>query len=120
VAGVEIGELLPRLAKIADKYTILRSVGIGSEKWEHSGGAYWLTGNPRTRATPKFPMYGSVMAKLGSLANSVGVRLRPSERVNPSKGRPAKLWTFGESEDRSLKGTFGSPAARLEPPRRRR
>jgi hypothetical protein len=64
VPGIEIGELLPRLAKNADKFTILRSCGIGNEKWEHSGGAYWLTGNPRRPSTPKYPMYGSVMAKL--------------------------------------------------------
>jgi hypothetical protein len=64
VPGIEISELLPRLAKNADKFTILRSCGIGNERWEHSGGAYWLTGNPRRRETPKFPMYGSVVAKL--------------------------------------------------------
>ena len=65
VEGIEICELMPRLAKIADKYTILRSVGINSEKWEHGGGQYWLTGNPRkTGNTPNYPMYGNVFAKL--------------------------------------------------------
>ncbi|MCE9564208.1 MAG: DUF1501 domain-containing protein [Planctomycetes bacterium] len=65
VPGIQIGELLPRLAKNADKYTILRSVGINSEKWEHGGGQYWLTGNPRkTGVTPAYPMYGNVVAKL--------------------------------------------------------
>jgi len=54
--------LMPRLAQNADKFTILRSVGIGTEKWEHSGGLYWLSGNPRTKDTLKFPMYGSVVA----------------------------------------------------------
>jgi hypothetical protein len=62
VPGVEFCELLPRLAQNADKFSILRSVGIGSEKWEHSGGLYWLCGNPRTKDTPKYPMYGSVVA----------------------------------------------------------
>jgi hypothetical protein len=61
VPGIEFCELMPRLAKNADKFTILRSVGIGNEKWEHSGGLYWLCGNPRTKDTPKYPMYGSVM-----------------------------------------------------------
>ncbi len=65
VSGIEICELMPRLARIADKFTILRSVGINSEQWEHGGGQYWLTGNPRkANATPKFPMYGNVVAKL--------------------------------------------------------
>jgi hypothetical protein len=65
VSGIQIGELLPRLAKLADKYCLLRSVGINSEKWEHGGGQYWLTGNPRkTGVTPAYPMYGNVVAKL--------------------------------------------------------
>jgi hypothetical protein len=65
VSGIQIGELLPRLAMLADKYCLLRSVGINSEKWEHGGGQYWLTGNPRkTGVTPAYPMYGNVVAKL--------------------------------------------------------
>src|SRR5262245_4136596 len=40
VPGVEFCELMPRLGQNADKFTILRSVGIGTEKWEHSGGLY--------------------------------------------------------------------------------
>ena len=63
VPGIEFCELMPRLAKNADKFTILRSVGIGTEKWEHSGGLYWLCGNPRTKDTLKHPMFGSVIAK---------------------------------------------------------
>jgi len=62
VPGMEFCELMPRLARNADKFTIMRSVGIGSEKWEHSGGLYWLCGNPRTKDTPKYPMFGSVVA----------------------------------------------------------
>src|SRR4051794_21495635 len=62
VPGIEFCELMPRLAEVADKFTILRSVGIGTEKWEHNGGLYWLTGNPRTKDTTKYPMYGSVVA----------------------------------------------------------
>jgi hypothetical protein len=65
VPGIEFCELMPRLAKVADKFSILRSVGIGAEKWEHSGGLYWLTGNPRTSTgTLKNPMYGSVVSKV--------------------------------------------------------
>jgi hypothetical protein len=63
VPGMEFCELMPRLARNADKFSILRSVGIGTEKWEHSGGLYWLTGNPRTKDTVKHPTYGNVMAK---------------------------------------------------------
>lgn len=62
VPGIEFCDLMPKLAQMADKFSILRSVGIGTEKWEHSGGLYWLTGNPRTKDTLKHPMYGSVVA----------------------------------------------------------
>lgn len=72
VTGMEICELMPRLAKLAKKYTILRSVGIKSEKWEHGGGQYWLTGNPRkTGQTPAYPMYGNVMAKVRPAGKAV-------------------------------------------------
>lgn len=65
VPGIEFCELMPQLAKVADKFSILRSVGIGAEKWEHSGGLYWLTGNPRTNDSGlKSPMYGNVVAKV--------------------------------------------------------
>ncbi|QDU92475.1 DUF1501 domain-containing protein [Lignipirellula cremea] len=65
VPGMEFCELMPQLARIADKFSILRSVGIGAEKWEHSGGLYWLTGNPRTNDSGvKNPMYGNVIAKV--------------------------------------------------------
>jgi hypothetical protein len=63
VPGMDFCELMPRLAQNADKFTILRSVGIGTEKWEHSGGLYWLSGNPRTKDTVKHPAFGSVFSK---------------------------------------------------------
>lgn len=73
VPGLDICELMPELARVADKYTILRSCGIGNETWEHSGGSYWMTGNPRRPSTPKYPMYGNVVA-----------RLRPAQEAVPS------------------------------------
>lgn len=72
VPGLEVCELMPRLAKVADKTTILRSVGIKSESWEHGGGQYWLTGNPRkTGQTPAYPMYGNVVSKLRPTAQDL-------------------------------------------------
>jgi hypothetical protein len=63
VPGIDFCELMPRLATMADKFSILRSVGIGNERWEHSGGLYWLSGNPRIRDSVKFPMIGSVVSR---------------------------------------------------------
>src|SRR5204863_992963 len=34
VPGIDFCELMPRLAGMADKFSILRSVGIGNERWE--------------------------------------------------------------------------------------
>ncbi|GIW81605.1 MAG: hypothetical protein KatS3mg105_3412 [Gemmatales bacterium] len=65
VSGLEICELMPELAKIADKYTILRSVTTLNKPGDHGRAPmYWLTGNPRLPSgTAAYPMYGSVMAK---------------------------------------------------------
>jgi hypothetical protein len=69
VPGLDICEHLPRLSRCAHQYTVLRSVT--SRGYPHAGdhhaGLAWKTGNPRAlRGTPKYPMYGSVVAKLRS------------------------------------------------------
>ena len=64
--GLDVCELMPRLARQADKYTIIRSVTTMNRPGDHSRAPmYWLTGNPRLPSgTPQYPMYGSVVAKL--------------------------------------------------------
>jgi hypothetical protein len=66
VPGLDVCELMPRLARMADKYTILRSVTTMNRPGDHSRAPmYWLTGNPRLpTGTPPYPMYGSALAKL--------------------------------------------------------
>ncbi len=66
VVGLQVGELLPELAKRADKYTIIRSVTTLNKPGDHAQAPlYWLTGNPRlTTGTDEYPMYGSVLTKL--------------------------------------------------------
>lgn len=60
VAGMEICEHLPRLAKRADQYAILR--GISHNLADHGiGTSYLLTGN-RPIPTVQYPMYGSVVS----------------------------------------------------------
>jgi uncharacterized protein (DUF1501 family) len=66
VPGIQVSELLPRMAQIADKYTIIRSCTTGDSLADHGKDTnYWLTGNRRrVPQTPKYPTYGSVVAKL--------------------------------------------------------
>lgn len=60
VSGVEICEHLPRLAQMADRYTIVR--GITHNLADHGiGTKYLLTGNRPTPAV-EYPMYGSVVS----------------------------------------------------------
>ena len=65
VSGVDICEHLPRLAQMADKYTILRS--LHHERGEHSGGTHrFLTGHASLAANlqnGEYPELGCVVAR---------------------------------------------------------
>src|SRR5476651_1474413 len=65
VPGLDVCELMPRLAQQADKYTIIRSVTTMNRPGDHARAPmYWLTGNPRLPSgTSQYPMYGSVVSK---------------------------------------------------------
>jgi hypothetical protein len=66
VPGLDVCELMPRLSRLADKFTIIRSVTTMNRPGDHSRAPmYWLTGNPRLPSgTPQYPMYGSVVTRL--------------------------------------------------------
>ena len=65
VPGLEITEQLPRLAKLGDKFAVVRS--LHHQRNEHSGGTNrFLTGYPSIAANlpdSEFPEVGSVVAK---------------------------------------------------------
>jgi uncharacterized protein DUF1501 len=65
VPGIEITELLPTLSRMADKFSIVRS--LHHERAEHSGGTNrFLTGYPSKAANlndSEFPELGSIVAK---------------------------------------------------------
>jgi hypothetical protein len=65
VPGIEICELMPGLARLADRYTIIRSVTTLNRPGDHARAPfYWLTGNPRLPSgTDEYPMYGSSVSK---------------------------------------------------------
>jgi hypothetical protein len=65
VPGVEITELLPRLAQRADRFTLLRS--LHHERNEHSGGTHRFLSGYASRAAnlqdAEFPEIGSIIAR---------------------------------------------------------
>jgi hypothetical protein len=65
VPGLDICELMPGLARLADKYTVIRSVTTMNQPGDHARAPfYWLTGNPRLPSgTDEYPMYGSAVSK---------------------------------------------------------
>ena len=69
VPGLDVCELMPQLGRLADKYTIIRSVTTMNRPGDHSRAPmYWLTGNPRLPSgTPQYPsMYGSTVTRLAA------------------------------------------------------
>ena len=61
VPGLQISELLPHTAKVADKFTIIRSM-TGKEGEHEQAMTHFLTGN-RPLAMLSFPSMGAVAAK---------------------------------------------------------
>jgi hypothetical protein len=63
--GLDLCELMPKLADRADKYTIIRSITTMNNPGDHGRAPmYWLTGNPRLPSgTPEWPMFGSAITK---------------------------------------------------------
>jgi len=90
VPGIRIGELLPRLARLADRYCLVRSMSHGDGG--HDGGMHvCMTGHSRPAADT--PYYGAVMA-----------RLRPA-----TQNIPSYVWLqnlAGDVQPRYLTGGF--------------
>src|SRR5262245_57270833 len=90
VAGVRIGELLPRLARLADRYCLVRS--MTHSNGGHDGGMHiCMTGHSLPKENT--PYFGSVMAKL-----------RPTTRNVPSYVWLQNL--AGDVQPRYLTGGF--------------
>ena len=90
VPGMQIGELLPKLASMADRYTIIRSMTHGNGG--HDGGMHiCMTGH--SAPTVETPYFGSVVAKV-----------RPS-----TANMPSYVWLqnlAGDVQPRYLTGGF--------------
>ena len=93
VAGIQICEHLPQLAKLADKYTIIRTM-VGAKDRHES--FQCMTGRLNERNPPGgWPEFGSVISKLQSDPNSAlasYVNLSPKMRHTPYNfGKPSFL-----------------------------
>jgi hypothetical protein len=90
VPGVRVGELLPRLARLADRTCLVRALSHGNGG--HDGGMHvCMTGH--SHPSPSTPYFGSVMA-----------RLRPS-----TGNLPSYVWVqnlAGDVQPRYLTGGF--------------
>jgi uncharacterized protein (DUF1501 family) len=90
IPGVRLGELLPRLAGLADRFCLVRSMSHGDGG--HDGGMHvCMTGH--SRPSESTPYYGSVLAKL-----------RPTGRNLPSYVWLQNL--AGDVQPRYLTGGF--------------
>jgi uncharacterized protein (DUF1501 family) len=90
VPGVRIGDLSPRLARLADRYCIVRSMSHGNGG--HDGGMHVaMTGH--SMPAPETPYFGSVVA-----------RVRPAQRNVPSYVWLQNL--AGDVQPRYLTGGF--------------
>ena len=70
VPGIQIGELLPQTARIADQYTLVRSVT--HTEIEHPRAAhYMMTGNQIIRGS-EWPNMGATISKFGGDRNKLG------------------------------------------------
>jgi hypothetical protein len=103
VSGMEINEHLSRLAKLADKFTLIRS--LHHERNEHSGGTHrFLTGYASRAANlndAEFPEIGSIVAeRLG--------RGGPLRAPTQSVGRRAENFV-SSSETTTLNAQSGVP-----------
>jgi hypothetical protein len=90
VPGIQISEHLPRMARIADKYAILRAVRHGNGN--HPAAAYWMmVGSPMTRAAPQVvtmsredrPHPGSVVAQRLGARQGLPAFVMVPEAISP-------------------------------------
>jgi hypothetical protein len=94
VPGIRVGELLPRLARLADRYCLIRSMSHRNPG--HDGGMHVaMTGH--SNPAPDDPYFGAVMARLRPAAGAV----------------PPYVWIqnlAGDVQPRYLTGGFLGPA----------
>src|SRR5579862_200017 len=69
VSGMQVSEHLPKLAKVADKFSIIRSLTHGDGA--HERAQHYLQTGYLPLPTMEFPSYGAVVAKERGMANNL-------------------------------------------------
>src|SRR5262249_2278847 len=84
VPGVRFGEHLPRLARLADRFTVLRT--LSHDDLDHGTAAYLaLTGHPHTKKSANPPPAPGDLPTLGAVLHRVRpAREQPDARVHPN------------------------------------
>jgi uncharacterized protein (DUF1501 family) len=119
VPGIHVSELLPRMAANADKYTIIRSATTGDSRADHDKDSnYWLTGNRRrVPQTPKYPTYGSVMARMRPAApgvpNFVVLGSGANYLVDSYLGSAYSPLVFSQEQGQAMRAMLSVPQVRL-------
>ena len=91
VDGVQISEHLPKLAKCADKFAILR--GVSHTLAAHELGTLYMTTGNRPIPSLQFPCYGSVVAKeMGGTPELPAFVAVPSQGNNPDGVSGRGVW----------------------------
>ena len=96
VAGIQVSELLPRLARQMDKLALIRSVH--TEENNHGQGTYYALTGHRPTAAMQFPSLGTIVTRELGARNNV-----PANVLVPDTWKTA---SYGEY----TKGAFLDPA----------
>lgn len=84
VPGIRISEHLPKLAKCADKYAILR--GVSHTLAAHALGTNYLATGNRPLPSIQFPAYGSVVSKLKEAPRDIPPYVSIPRDINNTTG----------------------------------
>lgn len=93
VPGIMIGELLPLLAKMADKYSILRSVTHGNNG--HETAAYIVQTGRRPGGSLVFPSVGAVVSMFKGYDHGYTGLIPPYVTLTQTQGRFSEVGFLG-------------------------
>ncbi|OPZ92992.1 MAG: hypothetical protein BWY73_00539 [candidate division TA06 bacterium ADurb.Bin417] len=93
IPGIQINELLPRLAKIADKYSIIRSLTHGIDG--HETAAYITQTGHKPGEALSYPSVGAVVALFKGYEHGYRGQLPPYIILTTSQGRFSEVGFLG-------------------------